>query len=161
MPRQGLGSIRCVFPSGWVEGGWLISGRKIWTTNAPIADYCVLFAVTDKELAQQSKGGISAFMVPTATELHAALLMGLNVATLLDQGHAAIKELSMTQAYSVQVGYKAVDRAMQTHGTMGFTNELGLTDAWHALRVVNVADGTNEILNRTIIQRLLKGDVEL
>ena len=27
--------------------------------------------------------------------------------------------------------------------------------------IVNVADGTNEILNRGIVQRLLKGDVEL
>ena len=27
--------------------GWRINGRKIWTTNAPIADYCVMFAVTD------------------------------------------------------------------------------------------------------------------
>ena len=44
---------------------------------------------------------------------------------------------------------------------MGFTNELGLTEAWHALRIVNVADGTNEILNRTVAQRLLKGDTEL
>jgi acyl-CoA dehydrogenase len=44
---------------------------------------------------------------------------------------------------------------------MGFTNEIGLAEAWHALRIVNVADGTNEILNRTIAQRLLKGDVDL
>ncbi len=241
--------------------GWRISGRKIWTTNAPVADYCVLFAITDAEKAANKQGGISAFMVPTrapgfkvqrvirlfghiggdeaeleldglyvepwqlvgkagagfsaalygvslgrvynsaravgygrwaveqaldyaklreafgqkiadyqgvtfplaesATELHAAHLMGLNVSTLLDQGHAAVKELSMTKAYSVQIGYKAVDRAMQTHGAMGFTNEMGLTEAWHALRIVNVADGTNEILNRTIVQRLLKGDVDL
>ena len=81
--------------------------------------------------------------------------------TLLDRGEAAVKELSMTKAYAVQVGYKAVDRAMQTHGAMGFTNELGLYQAWHALRIVNVADGTNEILNRTIAQRLLKGDRDL
>ena len=241
--------------------GWRINGRKIWTTNSPVADYCVIFAVTDTERAAAKRGGISAFLVPTtangfvvqriiklfghiggdeaelafddiyvepwqlvgelhngfkaalygvslgriynaaravgygrwaleraldyaatrkafgsaianyqgvsfplaqsATELHGAHLMGLNAATLLDQGHRAIKELSMAKAYSVQVGYKAVDQAMQTHGAMGFTNELGLTDAWHALRVVNVADGTNEILNRTIVQRLLKGDVEL
>lgn len=241
--------------------GWRISGRKIWTTNAPVADYCVLFAITDADQASNKQGGISAFMVPTnapgfkvqrvirlfghiggdeaelaldglyvepwqmvgkagagfsaalygvslgrvynsaravgygrwaveqaldysklreafghkiaeyqgvtfplaesATELHAAHLMGLNVSTLLDQGHAAVKELSMTKAYSVQVGYRAVDRAMQTHGAMGFTNEMGLTEAWHALRIVNVADGTNEILNRTIVQRLLKGDIEV
>jgi alkylation response protein AidB-like acyl-CoA dehydrogenase len=241
--------------------GWRISGRKIWTTNAPVADYCVLFAITDAAQASNKQGGISAFMVPTdapgfkvqrvirlfghiggdeaelaldglyvepwqmvgkagagfsaalygvslgrvynsaravgygrwaveqaldyaklreafgqkiaayqgvtfplaesATELHAAHLMGLNVSTLLDQGHAAVKELSMTKTYSVQAGYRAVDRAMQTHGAMGFTNEMGLTEAWHALRIVNVADGTNEILNRTIVQRLLKGDIEL
>jgi alkylation response protein AidB-like acyl-CoA dehydrogenase len=61
-------------------------------------------------------------------------------------GSTAVKELSMTKAYSVQVRYKAVDQAMQTHGAIGFSNELGLTEAWHALRIVNVADGTNERL---------------
>jgi acyl-CoA dehydrogenase len=241
--------------------GWRITGRKIWTSNAPVADYCIVFAVTDAERAGRRAGGISAFLVPTsspgfevqrviklfghiggdeaelrledvrvepwqlvgelnngfaaalygvslgriynsaravgygrwalekaldyakmrpafgqkiaeyqgvtfplaesAMELHAAHLMGLNAATLLDQGEPAVKELSMAKAYSVQVGYRAVDRAMQTHGAMGFTNELGLHHAWHALRIVNVADGTNEILNRTVVQRLLKGDTEL
>lgn len=241
--------------------GWRISGRKIWTTNAPVADYCVVFAVTDSKRAEAKRGGITAFIVPTqspgfsvqriiklfghiggdeaelafddlyvepwqivgeqhngfaaalygvslgriynsaravgygrwavelaldyaqtreafgaaiadyqgvsfplaesATQLHAAHLMGINAALLLDQGSPAVKELSMTKAFSVQVGYAAVDQAMQTHGAMGFTNELGLTEAWHALRIVNVADGTNEILNRTIVQRLLKGDTDL
>jgi len=233
--------------------GWRISGRKIWTTNAPIADYCIVFAKMDE--------GISAFMIPTdsdgfliqriiklfghiggdeaeialsdvyvepwqvvgeigkgfnaalygvslgriynsarsvgygrwaleaavefskirnafgqpiseyqgvtfpladsAMDLHAAHLMGINAAMLLDAGEAAVKELSMTKAFSVQKGLTAVDRAIQTHGAMGFTNELGLTEAWQALRVVNVADGTNEILKRTIAQRLQKGDVAL
>jgi alkylation response protein AidB-like acyl-CoA dehydrogenase len=241
--------------------GWRISGRKIWTTNAPMADYCIVFAVTDSALASARKGGISAFLVPTtspgfevqriirlfghvggdeaelrlddvyverwqlvgefnrgfeaalygvslgriynsaravgygrwaleraleysrvrqafgrpiadyqgvtfplaesAAELHAAHLMGLNAAALLDKGQPAVKELSMAKAYSVQVGFRAVDRAMQTHGAIGFTNELGLYHAWHSLRVINVADGTNEILNRTVVQRLLKGDTDL
>ena len=233
--------------------GWRISGRKIWTTNAPIADYCVVFAKMEE--------GISAFMVPTdsegfqiqrviklfghiggdeaeialdnvyvepwqlvgeigkgfsaalygvslgriynsarsvgygrwaleaavefskirnafgqpiaeyqgitfpladsAMDLHAAHLMGINAAMLLDAGEPAVKELSMTKAFSVQKGLTAVDRAIQTHGAMGFTNELGLTEAWQALRVVNVADGTNEILKKTIAQRLQKGDLSL
>jgi acyl-CoA dehydrogenase len=241
--------------------GWKISGRKIWTTNAPVAEYCIVFAITNPALASSHKGGISAFLVPTnspgfevqrvirlfghiggdeaelrledvfvepwqlvgeldrgfeaalygvslgriynsaravgygrwaleraleyskvretfgrpiaeyqgvtfplaesAAELHAAHLMGLNAAALLDQGQQAVKELSMTKAYSVQVGFRAVDRAIQTHGAIGFTNELGLYHAWHSLRIVNVADGTNEILNRTVVQRLLKGDTDL
>ena len=48
-----------------------------------------------------------------------------------------------------------------THGGMGLTNEVGLVHAWHDLRIVNIADGTNEILARTVAQRLLAGDVEL
>jgi len=237
--------------------GWRISGRKIWTTNSPVADYCIVFARTESG----EGSGISAFLVPTsspgfqveriikmfggiggdeaelrledvrvepwqlvgalhqgfataiygvsigriynsaravgygrwalevalehaktreafgkpiaeyqgvsfplaesAMELHAAHLMGLNAAGLLDQGSPAVKELSMTKAYSVEIGVRAVDRAMQAHGAIGFTNEMHLVEAWHSLRAVNVADGTNEILRRTIAQRLLKGDVEV
>ncbi len=230
-------------------------------TSKPVADYCIVFAVTDPERAKAKKGGISAFLVPTdatgfevqrivkmfgqiggdeaelrfeglrvepwqlvgelhegfatalygvslgrvynsaravgtgrwalelaieysqaresfgktiseyqgvtfplassAMELHAAHLMGLNAAKLLDSGAPAVKELSMTKAFSVEIGVKAVDRAMQTHGAMGFTNEVGLSEAWHNLRIINVADGTNEILRRTIVQRLMKGDLDL
>ena len=241
--------------------GWRLSGRKIWTTNSPIADYCIVFAITDPEKAAARKGGISAFLVPTdaegfeiesiirmhgnvggdeaqlvledvrvephqlvgdlhngfgtallgvslgriynsaratglarwslelaleytktreafgqtisdyqgvtfplaesAMEVHAAHLMGLNAAALLDRGEPAIKELSMAKAYSVEVGARAIDRAIQTHGAMGFTNELGLSEAYKTVRVINVADGTNEILRRTIVHRLLGGDREL
>jgi acyl-CoA dehydrogenase len=241
--------------------GWRINGRKIWTTNSPIADYCIVFAVTDPERAAKRKGGISGFLVPTnspgfgiesiirmhgsvggneaqltfddvmvepwqlvgtlhdgfktaiqgvslgriynaaravglsrwaleiafdyagtrqafgspiaeyqgvtfplaesAMEVHGAHLMGLNAAQLLDQGHAAIKELSMAKAYAVEIGARAIDRAIQTHGAMGLTNEMGLVEAFNVVRSVNIADGTNEILRRTIAHRMLSGDLEL
>ena len=263
LSEPGAGSDAAALATKAVPDGnaWRVTGRKIWTSNSPVADYCIVFAISDPAKAAARKGGISAFLVPTsspgfevqriiklfghiggdeaelrlenvrvepwqlvgeldqgfaaalygvslgriynsaravgygrwalekaldyaqarkafdkpiaeyqgvtfplaesATELHAAHLMGLNVGTLLDKGAPAVKELSMTKAYSVQVGLRAVDRAMQTHGAMGFTNEVGLHHAWHSLRIVNVADGTNEILNRSIVQRLLKGDTEL
>jgi len=244
-----------------VDGGWVITGRKIWTTNAPLADHCIVFAVTDAQRAAARSGGISAFLVPmnspgflvqrvvrmfghlggdeaelvlegvrvepwqlvgregagfaaalyginlgriyntaravgtarwalemafgyanlrtafgnrlaefqgvtfplaeSATEIHAAHLMGLNAAMLLDKGFAAVKEVAMAKLYAVQAGVRAVDRAMQAHGAMGFTNELGLCQAWHYLRQINVADGTNEILTRTVAQRMGRGDLAL
>jgi acyl-CoA dehydrogenase len=104
--------------------------------------------------------GIMFPLAESATEIEAAFLMGLNSAMLLDRGKPAIKELSMTKAYSVEAGARAIDRAIQTHGAMGFTNEMGLTEAWKYLRLVNVADGTNEILRRTILHRMLGGDME-
>ncbi len=241
--------------------GWRITGRKLWTSNSPHADYCVVFAVTDPAAAAAHQGGISAFLVPTdapgfqlesvvrlfghaggdegalvledvrvapdqligtlhqgfatallgvslgrvynaaravglgrwsielalgyvqqreafghpladyqgvtfplaesAMQLHAAHLMGMNAALLLDRGDRAIKELSMAKCYAVEVGLQAVDRAMQAHGGMGLTNEVGLAEIWQILRIINIADGTNEILRRTILQRLLKGDTDL
>jgi len=47
------------------DGGWVINGRKEWISNAPYADYALLFAVTDAELVRQRKGGITAFFVST------------------------------------------------------------------------------------------------
>jgi acyl-CoA dehydrogenase len=260
-PSAGSDALAITTRARATEGGWRITGRKIWTTNAPLADHCIVFAVTDTERAAQRSGGISAFLVPmrtpgflvqrvvrmfghlggdeaelvledvqvepwqlvggegagfaaalyginlgriyntaravgtarwalemafahanlrqafgakladfqgvtfplaeSATEIHAAHLMGLNAAMLLDKDQAAIKEVAMAKLYAVQAGVRAVDRAMQTHGAMGFTNELGLTQAWHYLRQINVADGTNEILTRTVAQRMGRGDMEL
>ena len=45
---------------------WLISGTKQWITNAPYADYAVVFAVTDPELIAKRKGGITCFLVDAA-----------------------------------------------------------------------------------------------
>ena len=73
----------------------------------------------------------------------------------------AIKELSMAKAYSVEVCLRAIDRAIQTHGGMGLTNEVGLVHAYNTLRIINIADGTNEILRRTIFQQLARGDLDL
>ena len=57
----------------------------------------------------------------------------LNASTLLDRGERAIKELSMAKSFSVQAGFRAVDRAIQTFGGMGLTNEIGLDrDLAHA-----------------------------
>lgn len=46
---------------------WVINGSKQWITNAPYADYCILFAVTDPEANRERRGGITAFFVDTAT----------------------------------------------------------------------------------------------
>jgi acyl-CoA dehydrogenase len=94
-------------------------------------------------------------------EVHAAHLLGLNCALLLDQGLPATKELSMAKAFSTEAAVRAIDRAIQVHGAMGFTNEVGLVEAYHAVRKARVADGTSEILRRTIAARLGSGDVEL
>jgi acyl-CoA dehydrogenase len=38
---------------------------------------------------------------------------------------------------------------------------VGLVHAYNTLRIINIADGTNEILRRTIFQQMARGDLDL
>lgn len=49
------------------DGVWRITGVKQWITNGEQADFALVFAVTDPQLAAERRGGISAFLVPTAS----------------------------------------------------------------------------------------------
>jgi alkylation response protein AidB-like acyl-CoA dehydrogenase len=45
------------------DGGWIVSGQKIWTSAASFADYCILLART----GEPGRSGITVFLVPMDT----------------------------------------------------------------------------------------------
>jgi len=42
---------------------WVVNGAKMWITNAPYADYAAIFAITNDEVFNAHRGGISCFLV--------------------------------------------------------------------------------------------------
>ena len=46
------------------DADWILDGRKLWITNAPVADVAVVWAQTDPE---GSSSGVRGFVVPTGT----------------------------------------------------------------------------------------------
>ena len=48
------------------EGGWVINGQKIWSTQAHVADYLLLLARSDKDVAKKTQG-TTLFLVPKGT----------------------------------------------------------------------------------------------
>lgn len=50
-----------------VDGGWKISGQKIWSTAAHVSDYLLLLARTDPDAEKPSKG-VSIFLVPNPSK---------------------------------------------------------------------------------------------
>lgn len=48
------------------DGGWLITGQKVWTSYATLADYCVLAARTAQDGKKQH--GITLFLIPMDRE---------------------------------------------------------------------------------------------
>lgn len=47
-----------------VDGGWSVSGQKIWSTAAHVADYLLLLARSDKNVKKRSEG-TTLFLLPT------------------------------------------------------------------------------------------------
>jgi len=105
--------------------------------------------------------GVTFPLATSAMEIHAGHLMSLNVAQLMDSGRRAAKELAMAKTFAVEAGVRALDRVIQTHGAIGMTNEMGLTDAFIILRKINIADGTNEMMRRLIVKEMLQGNLAL
>jgi acyl-CoA dehydrogenase len=50
-----------------VDGGWSISGSKIWCSSAHVADYILLLARTDRTVAKRHQG-VSLFILPAKSE---------------------------------------------------------------------------------------------
>lgn len=105
--------------------------------------------------------GVSFPLATCAMEVHAAHLMGVNAARVIDAGLPGTLEVAMAKAYSTEMAGRAIDQAVQALGGMGLTNELHLTQAWQELRAVRIADGSAEILRRLIVGRLRKGERDL
>jgi alkylation response protein AidB-like acyl-CoA dehydrogenase len=47
---------------GEAAGGWLLDGQKVWSSGARFADYGLLLARTDREVAKQA--GLTMFLIP-------------------------------------------------------------------------------------------------
>jgi acyl-CoA dehydrogenase len=84
--------------------------------------------------------------------------MGIDCGKRLDADPNAHLELSMTKAFCTERAADALNRLMQIHGAMGFTNELFIADAWERVRKVCVADGATEVLKRQVVRHMFNRD---
>jgi acyl-CoA dehydrogenase len=103
--------------------------------------------------------GVQWLLADSAIETYAARMMGLNCAWRAERGEAAVKETAIIKAFATEAGFRTIDRCMQVLGGIGLSNDAKLYDAWHQLRTVRIADGSAEIMRRTIARRLLRGDL--
>ena len=57
------------------------------------------------------------------------------------------------------IGFRTLDRVIQSFGATGFTNELHLTDAFIALRRIRISDGSAEMMRRQIAGSIAAGRI--
>jgi acyl-CoA dehydrogenase len=92
---------------------WIINGTKQWITWSPTADFVMVYAVTNRELATQRKGGITCFFVPTDTPGY-QLISVLKVWGSIggDEGLLGFTDVRVPDAYRVGEVDRGFDLAM-------------------------------------------------
>ena len=88
----------------------------------------------------------------------AARLLTLYAAWKMDQEGApkARTEIAMIKFYGAQVLYNVIDRALQIHGSLGFSTDLPLEAMYRHARAARIYDGPDEVHKVTVARKILK-----
>jgi acyl-CoA dehydrogenase len=101
-------------------------------------------------------------LADSAIEIFNSKYASLRAAQMIDEypktGRLPIKEISIAKCYAVEMCQAVCDRAIQIHGGMGLSSEMGLEEAFRLARTLRIPDGTSEMQRRTIVGQLLRGD---
>jgi acyl-CoA dehydrogenase len=115
-------------------------------------------------LERESFGGplaekqtIQNWIADSAAEIHACRLMTLDAAHKIDQGDEARVEVSLIKFYAARALHDVIDRAIQTHGARGLTDESPLGGMYAMARGARIYDGPDEVHRMVVARRILKG----
>jgi acyl-CoA dehydrogenase len=107
-------------------------------------------------------GTVAEWIALSRAEIDQARLLVLKTAWLIDTHgiKAAIKEVAMIKAIVPRVQTRVCDRAMQTFGAMGLSDETPLPLLWTWGRLLRIADGPDEVHLRSVARREMKESAE-
>ncbi len=114
-------------------------------------------------LERESFGGplaekqtVQNWIADSAAEIQACRLMTLDAAHKIDQGDEARVEVSLIKFYAARVLHDVIDRAVQTHGARGLTDETPLAGMLAMARGARIYDGPDEVHRMVVARRILK-----
>ncbi|MEO5902049.1 MAG: acyl-CoA dehydrogenase family protein [Ilumatobacteraceae bacterium] len=107
---------------------------------------------------------IQDWIAESYAEMQAARLLTLQAAWKMDQLHDAGKhysdarvEIGVIKFWGAKVLYNVIDRAIQIHGSLGYTTDLPLEGMYRAARAARIYDGPDEVHKVTVARQILKG----
>jgi acyl-CoA dehydrogenase len=105
------------------------------------------------------KQSIQNYIADCAAQMHAARLMTLHAAWTIDQAGApaARTEIAMIKYFGSRALFDVVDKAIQVHGSLGYSTDLPLELMFRQARSFSIVDGPDEIHRVTVARRILRG----
>jgi acyl-CoA dehydrogenase len=111
-----------------------------------------------KALAEQ--GVVMEWIADSRMEIDQARLLTMAAAEKMDaEGNkAAQKEIAMIKVVAPNMLQKVLDRAIQTHGGAGVSQDFFLARAWTYARTMRIFDGPDEVHRRHVARLELKNN---
>jgi acyl-CoA dehydrogenase len=73
------------------------------------------------------------------------------------QGHrAARKEIGLIKFYGARVLHDVIDRAIQVHGSLGYSSDLPLEEMYRHARAARLYDGPDEVHRQSVARQILR-----
>jgi acyl-CoA dehydrogenase len=104
------------------------------------------------------KGVVQTWIAESRMEIEQARLLVLYTAWKMDTvgKKEARQEISMVKTVAANVFQRVCDRAIQTHGALGVTNDIPLAKLWVYARYLRIGDGPDEVHNMGVARRELR-----
>jgi alkylation response protein AidB-like acyl-CoA dehydrogenase len=100
---------------------------------------------------------IQNWIADSAAEIHGFRLMTLHAAWLMDREADARAEISMIKFVGAKVLHDVLDRAIQVHGALGFSQDTPLEAWYREARAARIYDGPDEVHRMVVARRMLGG----
>jgi acyl-CoA dehydrogenase len=105
------------------------------------------------------KQTVQNWIADSAAEMQAARLMTLHAAWMMDtEGVAAArKDIALIKFFGARVLHDVVDRALQAHGSLGYSTDLPLEAMYRHARAARIYDGPDEVHRASVARQVLRG----
>jgi acyl-CoA dehydrogenase len=102
------------------------------------------------------KQTVQNWIADSYAEIQACRLLTLDAAHKIDAGDEARVEISAVKFFAARVLQDVIDRAIQTHGARGLTDETPLARMAMFARAGRIYDGPDEVHRQVVARRILK-----
>jgi alkylation response protein AidB-like acyl-CoA dehydrogenase len=101
---------------------------------------------------------VQEWIADARASIHASRLMIMHAAWKMDREGtlAAREEIALVKFYVADVLQKTIDRAIQTHGALGLTDDLPLAAFYRFERAARIYDGADEVHKANVAKRILR-----
>ena len=105
------------------------------------------------------KQTVQNWIADSAAQMQAARLMTLHAAWVMDtQGAgAARQDISLIKFFGAQVLHDVIDRALQIHGSLGYSTDMPLEAMYRFARGARFYDGPDEVHRQSVARLILRG----